>query len=222
MRVSLTMEQSYHNDVCIMVDVLRASTSITVALETFQKVIPAKTIDDARNLSQEHGAVLAGERQGKTIDNFEVGNSPVDIGRLEGDSLVLTTSNGTRILENMGGHILIGSFLNAQEVARKALNLANKHIEVVMAGVMGRFAIEDFLGGGEIISYLPGENMDEMAQAAVLALENKEKVNYAVENCISARNLQQLGFGLDVDFCLQRNRSQIVPIYRNKIITRSE
>ncbi|HMK54376.1 MAG TPA: 2-phosphosulfolactate phosphatase [Methanobacteriaceae archaeon] len=222
MRVSLTMERSYHNDVTIMVDVLRASTSITVALETFQKVIPTKTIEEAHNLAQKHEAILAGEREGKTLDNFDVGNSPVEIGKLKGETLVITTSNGTRILKNMGGHILIGSFINAREVAREALNLANNHIEVVMAGVNGRFAIEDFLGGGEIISHLQNEKVDEMAQTAVLALENREKVEYAIKNSRSARNLQQLGFDPDIDFCMQRDLSSIVPVYKNGIITGSE
>lgn len=62
MDVSLTLENSYSQDVCIMVDVLRASTTITVALEKFSEVIPVTELDEALNLASQKEVVVAGER----------------------------------------------------------------------------------------------------------------------------------------------------------------
>ena len=201
-----------------MVDVLRASTTITVALEKIPNIIPTLEIEEALALAPEHQAFLAGERRGATIEGFDVGNSPLEIQNLQGETLIITTSNGTRILEGITGRALIGTFINAKAVARKAREIATDHIEVVMAGVRGDFAIEDFLGAGEIISHLQDQELDEMAQASCLAIQNPERVDEAVRNSRSARNLRKLGFGEDIDFCLQRNKSQMVPEFKDGLI----
>ncbi|WP_321422602.1 2-phosphosulfolactate phosphatase [uncultured Methanobacterium sp.] len=218
MQVSLSFERSISKDVAIMVDVLRASTTISVALEKIPNIIPTLEIEEALALAPKHQAFLAGERGGATIEGFDVGNSPIEIQKLHGETLIITTSNGTRILEGISGRALIGSFINAKAVARKAREIAADHIEVVMAGVRGQFAIEDFLGAGAIISHLQDQELDEKAQAACLAIENHEMVDRAVKNSRSARNLNKLGFGEDVDFCLQRDKLKIVPEFKDGLI----
>ena len=218
MQVSLSFERSLSKDVAIMVDVLRASTTISVALEKIPNIIPTLEIEEALALAPKHQAFLAGERGGATIEGFDVGNSPIEIQKLHGETLIITTSNGTRILEGISGRALVGSFINAKAVAQKAREIAVDHIEVVMAGVRGQFAIEDFLGAGEIISHLQDQELDEMAQAACLAIENHKMVDQAVKNSRSARNLNKLGFGEDVDFCLQRDKLKIVPEFKDGLI----
>lgn len=218
MQVTLSFERSLSKDVAIMVDVLRASTTITVALEKIPNIIPTLEIEEALALAPEHQAFLAGERGGATIEGFDVGNSPIEIQKLRGETLIITTSNGTRILEGIHGRALIGSFINAQAVAKKAGEIAVDHIEVVMAGVRGQFAIEDFLGAGAIISHLQDQELDEMAQAACLATGNPGMVDHAVKNSRSARNLKKLGFGEDVNFCLQRDKLKLVPEFKDGLI----
>ncbi len=218
MLVSLSLDKSYSKDVAIMVDVLRASTTITVALNNFNQVIAVKDKNDAIELAREHNAVLAGERDGAPIPGFDTGNSPVAIKNFSGDTLVLTTTNGTRILEEMKAKSLIGSFVNAKVVAQKASEIADNHIEVVMAGVRGRFAIEDFLGAGEIISYLKNYELDEMARAAYMASRNEEMVNKAIMSSKSALGLQKLGFLDDITFSIKKNIYDIIPIYEKQII----
>ena len=218
MHVSLSLEKSFSKDVSIMVDVLRASTTIILALENFSKIIPVRSLEDAVQLAKEYDSILAGERDGARVEGFDVGNSPLDIQKFKGESLVLSTTNGTRILEGIKGKTLIGSFVNAKAVAEMALKMAEDHIEVVMAGVNGNFVIEDFLGAGEIISHLQGQKLDEMALAALLAAQNPEKVNEAVCKSKSAHGLVKLGFEADVDFCLKRNSTTIVPLYENGCI----
>jgi 2-phosphosulfolactate phosphatase len=218
MKVSLSLERSCSDDVAIMVDALRASTTITTAIENFKEVIPVKNIEDARKLSKKLGATLAGERGGAAIKGFDTGNSPLDIQKFKGEVLVLTTSNGTRILKDIKAKTLIGSFVNARAVALKALEIANHHIEVVMAGVGGEFVIEDFLGAGEIISHLKDEKLDEMALAAFLASSDKMRADDAVKNSKSASGLQALGLGEDVKFSLKRDIYNRVPLYKDGII----
>jgi len=218
MQVSLSLERSFSHDVSIMVDVLRASTTITIALERIPHIIPTREIDEALTMAAEKDAFLAGERGGASIEGFNTGNSPIEIQKLTGKPLIITTSNGTRILESISGRALIGSFVNSRAVAQKAIETAVDEVEVVMAGVKGRFAIEDFLGAGEIITHLQKHDLDEMAQSACLAVQNPELVDEYVKNSLSARNLRKLGFGDDVDFCLQRNISNVVPQLQDGII----
>lgn len=218
MKVSLSLDRSISEDVAIMVDVLRASTTITVAMDNFKKIIPVKTIEEAEKLAMKYDAVLAGERRGAAIEGFDTGNSPLDISKLNGEVLVITTSNGTRILEGMNGDVLIGSFVNAEAVAKKALDLADNHIEIVMAGVEGVFAIEDFLGAGEIISNLIHQKLDEKALAAHMASRDQTSVIKAIKNSRSATRLGEIGLSRDVDFCLKRNIYETVPQYEKGTI----
>lgn len=218
MLVSLSFEESVSQDVAIMVDVLRASTTITVALDNFNEIIAVKDKNKAIKLAKTHNATLAGEREGAKISGFDTGNSPVEIKSFSGNTLVITTSNGTRILEGMKAKSLIGSFVNAKAVADAASKIADNHIEIVMAGVRGRFAIEDFLGAGEIISNLKNFELDEMAQAAYLASRDDKMVGEAVRNCLSARGLKKLGFADDIDICIKKDIYNIVPFYEGGII----
>ena len=134
MKVSLSFEKGSSKDLSIMVDALRASTTITFALDKFKEVYPVFTPEQAIEIAKEKDAVLAGERTGRTIEGFELGNSPGEMKEYcgEKESLVLTTTNGVRTLENMESEIiLIGSFINAKACAKAACKLAREHIEVV-------------------------------------------------------------------------------------------
>ena len=219
MTISLSLERSYSNDLVIMIDALRASTTITSALQRFNTVIPVESIENAVNIAGGLDAILAGEREGAKIEGFDVGNSPVDI--LKFGVLVLTTTNGTRVLEGMKAKVLIGSFTNAEAIAIKAIELADQNIELVMAGVKGRFVIEDFLSAGEILSHiihLEDQEMDEMALAALMASLDKDMVDNAVKGSESAARLRGLGLEKDIEFSLQRDIYNIVPIYKNGVI----
>ncbi|MDI9623526.1 MAG: 2-phosphosulfolactate phosphatase [Methanothermobacter sp.] len=217
MKISLTHQRSTTEDLSIMVDLLRASTTITVALDRFKKIIPAKGVSEALEISKKTGGLLAGERGGETIKGF-IGNSPLQIQDYNGETLILTTTNGTRILKSLKSKALIGSLINARAVARAAVELANNEIEIIMAGVNGRFAIEDFLTAGEIIYYLRDYELDEFAKAAMIAAHDRRIVDDMILNSSSALKLKKLGFFEDVKFSIQRNISSNVPLYNGKII----
>ena len=104
--------------------------------------------------------------------------------------------------------------------AKKALELATDEIEVVMAGVKGKFAIDDFLGAGLILSYMPYNDLTEFAKTSVISVKNKNVMNNAVLDSYSSQRLHNLGSGADVKFCLKHNSSKNVPIYKNSYLTK--
>lgn len=219
MKISISLENTITNDVSIMVDALRASTTITLALDKFNKIIPCFTPEEAFEIAKNKNCLIAGEREGKKIENFDIGNSPYTIQNLEktNKDLILTTSNGTRILKNMDSTILIGSFINAKAVAQKSLEIANDEIDIVMAGYKGEFTIEDFLASCEIVSEILKENPKvELNDLALLGTQiNIKDIIYKSR---SAQRLLKLGYKKDIEICLLKNKSENVAIYKNQIL----
>ncbi len=225
MKVTLSLETSISQDVSIMVDALRASTTITMALNNFERVIPCFSPQEALELQDKFDAVIAGERNGEKIDGFEIGNSPIDVEAYPTDkkTLILTTSNGTRILENMNSKVLVGCLANAKAVGKKSAEIAQDHIDVVMAGVRGEFAFEDFLASGEILYWIcrnSGEiELNDMAKAAIMASRNYSSLKSGIYNSRTGKHLAKLGHKRDIDYCCQKNISDNVAIYENNELT---
>lgn len=221
MKITLSFEETISGDVSIMVDALRASTSITVALNNFKKVIPCFTPEEALELQEKIGGVVAGERNGKQIEGFDIGNTPVGILNYESDedTLILTTTNGTRILESMNSKVLVGSLVNAKSVAKASCRLANDHIDVVMAGVKGKFAIEDYLAAGEILyqicEILDEYELSEYAKTAIMASRDYDALTEAFMNSRTAKRLIELDNLKDVEFSCQKNITENVAIFKN-------
>ena len=237
--VNLSQRKSHSKDVSILVDALRASTTITIALDYFKEVIPAYSPEQARELSLKHDAVLAGERKGVKIDGFDLGNSPGEIKEYKTDkeSIVLTTSNGVMAMENINSkHILVGGLINAKTVAKVAVELAEDEIEIVMGGYNKEFAIEDFLASGEILYWIQKEldkrniiqtndgsdyqwknrnGLSEYAISAILASRDEELSRKQMLNSKSGKRLSYLNYDDDVDLCMKRNISENVGIYKD-------
>lgn len=225
MKVTLSLEETTSNDVSIMVDALRASSTITIALNKFKKIIPCFTPEEAFKLKDETRGIIAGERGGKKIEGFDIGNTPTGISKMECDEdiLILTTNNGTRILEKMNSKVLVGSMINARATGIASLELAEDHIDVVMAGVNGEFAIEDYLAAGEILYQISEISKDcelsEYAQGAILASRDYSNLKEAFTNSRTAKRLNELGYGEDVEYCSQKNINDKVAIYNNNELT---
>ena len=228
MKITLSFEKTTTTDVSIMVDALRASSSIVLGLNNFKEIIPCFTPEEAFKLGEEYNAILAGEREGIKIKGFDIGNSPKAIETYKippekKDTLILTTSNGTRILKDMKSTVLVGSIVNAEAVGKKSVEIAENEIDVVMAGYKGNFALEDFLASGEIIYSIEKELTDnsiefeisDFAKAAILASRDYENVKKAFYSCNSGRKLKKLNSKDDVTYCVQKNISDNVAIYKN-------
>lgn len=222
MKVSLSFEKTITEDTSIMVDALRASTTITLALNNFKEIIPCFSVDEALKLSEKYNSVTAGERSGKKIDQFDVGNSPREVEEFKipedkSQTLILTTSNGTRILKDMKSTVLIGSMLNGKAVAKKAIELCHREIDVVMAGYKGNFALEDFLVSGEIIYWIYKLSnkceLTDFAKASILATRDYEQVCKGIYNSNSGKKLEKMGNEKDVECCVLKNITTNVGIY---------
>ena len=117
--VAFTPDESAAAPVGIVVDVVRATSSIAQALASgYERVLCCAEIDEARALRAELGdeAVVGGERNAVVIEGFDVGASPREFaGPPKARTLILTTTNGTRTILTAAARcdvVLIGSLLN--------------------------------------------------------------------------------------------------------------
>ena len=225
MKITLSFEKTQTKDTSIMVDALRASTTITLALNNFNEIIPCFTPEEAFELKKEINGIIAGERSGKRVEGFDVGNSPKDVENYDTDieTLILTTSNGTRILKDMDSTVLVGSMVNAKAVGYKSVEIAENEIDVVMAGYKGNFALEDFLAAGEILYWVCDRlnnecEISDYAKAAIIASRDYDALKEGFYNCNSGRKLSRLKSKKDIDYCVLKNISENVAIYENNIL----
>lgn len=225
MKITLSFEKTQTKDTSIMVDALRASTTITLALNNFNEIIPCFTPEEAFELKKEINGIIAGERSGKRVEGFDVGNSPKDVENYDTDieTLILTTSNGTRILKDMDSTVLVGSMVNAKAVGYKSVEIAENEIDVVMAGYKGNFALEDFLAAGEILYWVCDRlnnecEISDYAKAAIMASRDYDALKKGFYNCNSGRKLSRLKSKKDIACCVLKNISENVAIYENNIL----
>jgi 2-phosphosulfolactate phosphatase len=223
-----TIESS--RSVGIVVDVLRASSSIVTVLERgAEPVIAAAGIDEARAL---HGRLpdylLCGERGGVAPDGLDHGNSPAEFSRLAlaGKGAILATSNGTRLLAQLAEApaVLVGCLLNRTSAANAALEVARERgldIAVVCSAAYGgtTFVLEDALGAGAIVdAALSAEPAIEAADAARFArdafLTAERDLPAAVASAYHANELIEAGFEEDVAYCARLDVSTVVPSLR--------
>jgi len=205
---------SIRGDVIIIVDVLRASSTIVTALAN-----GAKHIRPVSSLEECIGEVTAGERGGHKPSDFNVDNSPLSFleNRFSNKEIVLTTTNGTECINAansaLDSIVLIGSILNAQSVAESALLLAKNHkrnITIICAGRKKKMATEDLIGASEIASAIPSAPII----GKIAAIQSDDLVKDFLESD-TGKNLESLGKTADILFCAEKNRYAITPICEN-------
>ena len=212
------------NDVIIVIDILRCTSTIITALtHGARAIIPLQTISAARSKAAEHPQyLLAGERRGVKPAGFVLGNSPLEFTRdcVADKTIVMTTTSGTAAFARVKGHpfVVVGAFLNAAAAAQTALTLSEQNhlnISFALSGKRGSFSLEDFLGAGAIIHHLVTENLtySDTAYTALLAYEHAQPSLYAaLSEGTHAKTLIDLGFRNDVIHCAQMNKYTTVPV----------
>jgi 2-phosphosulfolactate phosphatase len=218
-------------DLIVVVDVLRCSSSIVSALANGAKaVVPIETLKEAYKLREQHpDYLLVGERKGRKPRGFDLGNSPLEFVReiVDRKTVIMTTTSGTAALIRCrrAECVLVGAFLNAGAVAKKAAEIAqreNLNVSFVLAGEKGLFSLEDFLCGGAIASKFPvgGFDFSDKALAAAFAFERvKGALGEYVMKSRHARHLTELGFKRDIEFSFGLDHFGLVPIYRDGKVT---
>jgi len=220
----------------VVVDVLRASTSIAVALANGAKaVLPAASTEEALRIAQHlerDQLVLAGERKSVRIEGFALGNSPLEFTpeAVGGRTIVLTTTNGTQALIAAQGakEVLVAAAVNFSVVverARAAL-AAGGDLVVLCSGQDRRFALEDAFAAGRLVKVLLPEGGLKVVRANDGALASLdiarhfgEKWLKALKACNHGRELAELGFALDLRMCGTQDTHPVLPIYADRRVT---
>jgi 2-phosphosulfolactate phosphatase len=198
----------------VVVDVLRATSTIAQALASgYRRVLSCPGVEEAKQLAaSESGVLLAGERQCVRIPGFDLGNSPQEFLDPRGETVVLTTTNGTRALVAAAERcerVLAGCLLNLEAVVDAARE-ANGEVVVVCAGVLGEFAMDDAYCAGRIAELLDGQRTDA-ADAAVRLARSFRSSEEGLRASQSARNLLAAGLESDISFCARESALAVVP-----------
>jgi 2-phosphosulfolactate phosphatase len=205
----------------IVVDVLRATSTICQALAAgYGRVLCCAEIGDARTLAETEGpAKLAGERRLEHIEGFDFGNSPSELeGEPAVETLILTTTNGTRLLVAAAERferVFVGSLLNVDAVAAVARE-SGEDVAVLCAGVLGELALDDAYCAGRIAEALGGEPQDS-ARAAILLAQSFPSSLEGLGASRSAANLRRHGLEADVERCARENDLDVVPRYVRRV-----
>jgi 2-phosphosulfolactate phosphatase len=208
--VAFTPSEAVRAPTAIVVDVLRATSTIAQALASgYRRVLCCAEVEEALELRARLGeGVLAGERNAAAIPGFDLGNSPRELLDPLGETVILTTTNGTRAIVAAAEHaetVLVGSLLNLDAVAGAAGGGGD--VEVVCAGLQGRFTIDDAYCAGRIVELVGGERSD----AAEAALRVARSYPSALDGLRASENPEHARLGEDIAFCARESVLDVVP-----------
>src|ERR671931_1021082 len=167
--VAFTPSEAATAELGIVVDVVRATSSIAQALASgYRRVLCCAEVEQARALRASLGdAVVGGERDAVRIEGFDVGASPREFLEPRAETLVLSTTNGTRAIlaaAERCDEVVLGSLLNLDAVADVARGAGD--VAILCAGYKGAFAFDDAYCAGRIVAALGGERPGAAVAAA--------------------------------------------------------
>ncbi len=217
----------------VVIDVLRATSSIVTALSAGAKaIIPAATSEEAVRLTanlEKDGIVLAGERRMIKIEGFGLGNSPREMTReaVGGKTVFLATTNGTPALvaAQGGDPVLVAAALNFSAVAERARAVFAERgdLVIICAGREKQFALEDAYTAGRLVKAVKkGSRKVALNDAAQVSLDLAGQHGGwqdAFDSSDAARQLAETGLGADVAYCAHPDRFTVVPVYADRRIT---
>lgn len=217
-------ELALRNKTVVVVDVLRASTTIATALHNGAKeVIPVTTVERAVKISGHlFGDVilLGGERNGKMIQGFSLGNSPSEYTeeKVKGKSIIFSSTNGSHAIEKAryAHTLLVCGFINISTVVHKLGHLKNDFV-VLCSGNDGRFSLEDCVCAGMLFARL-SEDMkidltysDAALAATVLFKGYSRNILKMIKNAEHGKYLAEIGFEDDLKVCAGIDTVPVLP-----------
>lgn len=208
--------------ITVIIDVFRATSTIAAALGNGAlSVIPVAGVDECieRGL-QVPNSITAGERNGQVAEGLQYGNSPSEypVDFIQGKTLILTTTNGTRLLHMIrdADAIITGSFLNIDAVC-DFLASQNKPVLLGCAAWKDRFNLEDTLFAGAVIDKV-AEHFSIECDSAMAARRLHQSVTGTYINFLKEsshyRRLAKFGLEEDMEYCTTPNLHPVVPILR--------
>jgi 2-phosphosulfolactate phosphatase len=214
--VAFTPDEAGEASVAVVVDVIRATSTVCQALAAgTPRVLCCAEIDEARTLKEELGEGLTGgERDAVRIEGFDVGASPREFVEPLAEPLILSTTNGTRTIlaaVARAGEVLLGSLLNLDALAA-ALRERGRDVVIVCAGYKGSFALDDAYCAGRIVELLDADRSDAAVAAAVLARAYPDALTG-----LNARTYGPPGLEADIEFCARESVLDVVPRYAGRV-----
>lgn len=213
------------NSVVVIIDVLRATSTIATALHNgAREIIPVDSVRECIRIGKQISAITAGERDGKVAEGLQYGNSPFEYPAsfIGGKTLVLTTTNGTKLLHialnNGAQEIITGAFANLESVCNYLLK-KKKNVILACAAWKDRVNIEDTLFAGAVIDKIGEEfqiNCDGSRIALGLYHEAQNDFFAFMKNKSASHYLRLSSFGLerDIQHCLTVDTAPVVPVYK--------
>lgn len=219
--VAFTPAERVSAPVAIVVDVLRATSTMAQALAAgYRRVLCCADIEEAQSLRAElPDALVGGERKAVRIEGFDVGASPREFLEARAETLILTTTNGTRTILTAAEaceEVLLGSLLNLDAVVR-AVRERGRDVVVVCAGFQGAFAIDDAYCAGRIVQLVDAERTD-----AAIAAELVARAFPDAWSGLTARTYGPPGLDEDIRFCAQESVLDIVPRFSRMVGSAAE
>ena len=212
------------SSIVVIIDVLRATSTIATALHNgAQCIIPVDSVSECIRIGKQIDAITAGERDGKIAEGLQHGNSPFEYPRafIEGKKLVLTTTNGTRLLhmavEKGAKEIITGSFANLEAVCSHLIK-RNQPVILACAAWKDRVNLEDSLFAGAVIDKINANfeiNCDSSKIAITLFEEAKSDLYSFMEQKKASHFERLSSFGLqeDIRHCFIPNTTKVLPIF---------
>jgi 2-phosphosulfolactate phosphatase len=226
------LEEYFIEKNCIVIDVLRATSTIITALNNgAREVIPVSSFEEAIAVSKnldKSSYLLCGERQTRIVEGFDLGNSPLEFitEKIKGKQIILFTSNGTKLFRLLEGakKVWIATILNASAVASEMAKLKEEWI-IICAARDGFFDASDALCAGILISKIQQEkkesiNLNDAAQLSLMFFENsRNKIEKTLIETDHGKILVENDFENDIKFISQVDLYNNLAHFRNNIIT---
>lgn len=214
------------SSIVVIIDILRATSTVATALSNGAKsVVPVATVAECIRLGKQIAAITAGERDGQIAEGLENGNSPFEYSAdfIGGKTLVLTTTNGTKLLhmalENGAREVITGAFANISPVC-DYLVAQNKNVVLGCAAWKDKVNIEDTLFAGAVINRIGDRfsiNCDSSKIAHVLYKSAGEDLFEFMKQNDASHYHRLMGFGLEKDIrhCLDEDTANVLPLYKD-------
>lgn len=210
---------SFEGKTVVVIDVLRATSTICAALSgPFDTIKTVKEIEKAWELKSDN-TWIAGERNGKKVDGFDLGNSPLEIlqfDKKDKKELVLTSTNGTKCVEiavnKKADKVWIGSMLNINALAEMIANDPNDLV-IFCAAWKDKINIEDTYMGACLLERIGPliSDCDGLLIAQSLLSSNKDNLLSFISQATHYQRLIEMGNAQDVAYCMQDSLLSVVP-----------
>jgi len=214
------------SSIVVIIDVFRATSTIATALHNGAKsVIPVATVEECIRIGKQIEGVTAGERDGQVAEGLKYGNSPFEYSKdfIEGKTLVLTTTNGTKLLhmalEKNAKEVITGSFPNLSAVC-DFLIAQKQNVLLGCAAWKNKVNLEDTLFAGAVIDRVKDHfsiNCDSSSIAASLYEEAKPDLYTFIKNKNASHyhRLSKFGLQKDMQYCLKEDGANVLSLYKD-------